>query len=261
MKKPTDIHNGKAGLLGRLFGINKTNTLKVNEDKNVRTKTPRVDATTPRHTETEIKAIMGRASRNVGNNNAEFFSNLSRANLVDELTDEQASRFTCPMVTEGIEQRPPGQDLKIITQDITTLENINPKWLRISDLPGYMQQAIRALGRQVFRQFTQTSIEEIDIISTVTHEEIEVRAVMAWISKNGIRDDQAKIDFSRFMMGMESNTQVWNTPEHTWLMVQDPGGYYIYRWTGGRAVSLPSRFTAKQIKQIENLDFDENEPF
>jgi hypothetical protein len=263
VKKTTDTKKVHKGFWGNLLGATNKGALAdiptrqypqgVNDGK--------VDLT-PRYNARELKAIMGRASVD-NSQHMKFFQNLQNSGMRDDLTDEQARGFAQRdnLTVGNIEPRPPGQDVAIVSHDITLVGNLNPKWLRISDLPGYMQQAIRAMGRHVFSQFTKTNIEEIDILSTITHDEIEVRAVMSWVSKNGIRDDQAKMDFSRFMTGVFANVQVWSTQDHTWLIVQDHAGYYVYRWTGGRGIAIKGNLTPLQIQQIEDTDFGSDDAF
>ena len=123
-----------------------------------------------------------------------------------------------------------------------------PKWSQVKHLPGYLKNAIRALGRQVFGQFTDTSIEDLQVMATLINSEIDVRRMMAFIRKNGVKDDEATLDFNRSMQGYNADVQLWRMVGYEFLLVQDFAGYYIYGWPGGRGVHLPAPTQRGQLR-------------
>ena len=138
------------------------------------------------------------------------------------------------------EARPDIENLPaVISRAITrTGGTVEPEWHMVRHLPGYLQAPIRKLGRMVFGQFTDTPIEDIQVLATLVNPEHDVRGVMSWIRQNGIRDDEANIDFSQIMPGYKADVQLWNTRGYAFLLVHDMAGYYIYGFKGGRGVHL-----------------------
>lgn len=115
----------------------------------------------------------------------------------------------------------------------------NPKWQMIGNLPGYYADAIRALGRMLFSQYTDTPIDQINIMaSPMINSAREVDMMTHWIRRYGVRDDEAEIDFEDIMPGYKAQTQLWNAEGYTFLLVLDAMGHYIYSWPGGRGVHL-----------------------
>lgn len=125
-----------------------------------------------------------------------------------------------------------------------------PEFTQVKHLPGYMQQAIRGLGRHVFRQFTDTPIEDIQCLCTFVEgvSEDDVKMMMKWVQQNGIRDDSAHIDFSQVMPGYKAETQLWNAADFSFLLVKDNANYYVYAWPEGRGVHLTGSKPAPQLE-------------
>lgn len=117
---------------------------------------------------------------------------------------------------------------------------VEPDWHQVKHLPGYMQQPIRSMGRSVFRQFTNTPIEDIQVLTTLggINPERDVTGMMQWIRHHGVRDDSRVIDFSAVMPGYTADVSLWNTQNFSFLLVHDFAGYYIYGWKEGRGVHL-----------------------
>ena len=140
-------------------------------------------------------------------------------------------------VTEGVEPVPPTtENLPALISRAVQVDHggFTPKWMQVKQLPGYQFSQIRRLGRAVFSSFTKTALEDMQILSTVTNKEIEVRAMMAWIRKNGIRDDEALLSFG----AVDAQTGLWKTKDYTFLVVRDFSGYHVFGWAGGRGVAL-----------------------
>ena len=117
----------------------------------------------------------------------------------------------------------------VLVKSVSTVSG-EPEWHEVKNLPGYARSAIRALGRQIFKHFTSTPIEEINVLSTLSNSDTEVKGVMAWIRDNGVKNDEAEVKMDELVPGYKGNTQVWNVDDHTFLLVQDFAGYYIYSW-------------------------------
>lgn len=184
---------------------------------------------------------------------AERLGALSASRLRDELTDGQAMQIAgfgddVPDNAgagqfdgfDGVEPRNPENLPAVIGQAVAESGDgmIVPQWHMVRHLPGYLQQPIRALGRMVFRQFTDTPVEDIQTCTTLSNRVDEVKALMGWISRNGIRDDQAEMDFEGTIPDYKAETQVWNVQGYTFLLVKDFAGHYVYGWPGGRGVHL-----------------------
>lgn len=173
---------------------------------------------------------------------AAHMASLSGRGLRDVVSDADALRNAGPAVdaVDGIEPRTP-QNLPAIIQTAIAVSgdnSVTPQWHMVRHLPGYLREPIRAMGRQVFAQFTETAVEDIQTVTTLSNREEEVKALMGWISRNGIRDDRAEMDFEQTMPGYKADVQVWSAEEYTFLLVRDFAGHYVYGWPGGRGVHL-----------------------
>lgn len=123
-------------------------------------------------------------------------------------------------------------------KDVSDTSSVNPNFLTITELPGYMVNGIRALGRSVFKLITNTKLEDIEIIANVQgqgpHPNREINAVVNWVHNNAPEHEQmsanASINFGRVIPGYQPEVRVYTTPEHTYMLVQDPHGKYVYRW-------------------------------
>lgn len=116
--------------------------------------------------------------------------------------------------------------------------SFDPDWYQVSDLPGHMQRGIRAMGRRAFGVFTDTPVEDIWTMSTMVNPEVEVKKMIAWIRKNGIKDDEMEVDYGDLHPGYKPQIQIWKTSRYTFKIVKDFSGYYIYAWPGGRGVDI-----------------------
>lgn len=184
---------------------------------------------------------------------AAHFSNMNTDMIGDdEISDEQAlansgrqPQGVAP--TEGVPPEPPTpQNLPaVISRALTRTDSDyippdwQPEWKMVRQLPGYLQNAIRQLGRQVFRQFTDTPLEDIQVMATLAGDSDTDMDMMAhWIQQNGVRDDAMEMDFNDVIPGYTGQVVVYNTLGYTFVMVNDFAGKYIYAWPGGRGVHL-----------------------
>ena len=142
--------------------------------------------------------------------------------------------------TDGVPEPTTIENLPMVINNQLSTDgmNIEPKWHMVNALPGYMQQGIKALGQMVFAPFTSTPIEKIQVLSTLSNEEVEVKAMMTWIKRNGVRDDEAELEFGEIMPGYSAQTQIWNADGYKFMVVKDFAGYYVYGMEDGRGTSL-----------------------
>lgn len=105
-----------------------------------------------------------------------------------------------------------------------------PEWHQVRNLPGYVESAIRALGRQIFQNYTSTPIEDIQVLSTLSNDGNEVKMMAALLKKKGTRLADAEMDFQRIMPGYRAQVAVYEFGAGQFLAVSDFGGHYIYSW-------------------------------
>jgi hypothetical protein len=114
-------------------------------------------------------------------------------------------------------------------------QNFNPEWHQIKHLPGYIQTGIRAVARQVFGQFTNTPIEDIQMMASLLNGPSDVQKMASWIVQNGQREDAMTFDFAAQMpeyaaMAGAAEGQVWRACGYQFFIMRDRGGQYIYGW-------------------------------
>jgi len=179
---------------------------------------------------------------------AAHLGSLHGAGMEDEISDAEARhRAGVGDVddTEGhMELEPTTENLPAVIRHEVALQGgqIDPEWHQVKGLPGYLQNGIRALGRSVFRQFTDVPIEDIQVLTTLggINPEREVVGMMNWIRRNGARDDSANLDFDRIMPGYQADVSLWRTADYGFLLVRDFAGFYVYGFSDGRGVHLPA---------------------
>lgn len=171
--------------------------------------------------------------------------------LDDEIDDDEAARRAGASTDGAVpEPRTPENLPAVISTAVARSEDVpfEPQWHMVRHLPGYMQRAIRAMGRQIFGPFTETPLEDIQVLSTLSNDDTEVKMMAAWIRKNGVRDDQAEMDFAATMPGYAAQTQIWSTQGYQFMIVKDFAGYYIYGWPGGRGVHVGAGAAPRRLR-------------
>jgi hypothetical protein len=125
-------------------------------------------------------------------------------------------------------------DLANIGGEIAAAGEQYPEWHTINNLPGYMKNAIRAMGRGNFRMFTRTDLEDIITIANLggkgPNTEAEVKAVAGWLMQNAENLGPVDIDYSEIMPGYEPEVVEFRTDKTRFHVVRDPGGVYIYAY-------------------------------
>ena len=147
------------------------------------------------------------------------------ANDDQTVTDNLPATVSRDVATRG--PRDHGSD---VSDEFATT---TPEWLKVRDLPGYMQQGIRMMGRKVFKQFTSLPLERMEILSTLTNREEELNAVAKYLRDNGTRLDSSNLEFHN-IEGYDADTQLWTAGSgdkaRDYLLVKDFAGNYIYSW-------------------------------
>lgn len=178
-------------------------------------------------------------------------------NQKDTMSDEDAARHagldtTAPTMGDDMPKTPQNLPAVINTAVAASGMHIEPQWHMVKHLPNYIQSGIRAMGRMIFGQFTDTPIEEIQVLSTLSNDDVEVKAMMTWIKRNAVKDDEAQIKFDNSPAAMFANqygadVQIWNAEGYTFMVVKDPHGYYVYGWPGGRGTRMDAAPARPQI--------------
>ncbi len=112
---------------------------------------------------------------------------------------------------------------------------VTPKWYKVSDLPGYLIRAIRGLVRRVFKNYTDTPLEDILILANLEGQDVpntrrELNAVAGYLMKNAT-PVKGHWDFSNFLPGYEAEVALFKGVDgRTYLVAKDIGGHYIYTW-------------------------------
>lgn len=216
-------------------------------------------------------AAKTRASVTGGENKEQslrYLDHLMSRNMRDEVSDEDAARIAGaenPEYLEGPET--PlliGDELPVTPDNLPQVMNTAliekgdsevgtvrpPEWHMVKHLPGYLQQGIRAMGRMVFAPFTDTPIEDIQVMATLLNAR-DVQVMADFIRRNGMKDDEATMEAHDIIPGYGADIQVWNTEGYTFMLVKDHAGAYIYGWPGGRGIDLDGPESYRQLESEE----------
>lgn len=187
----------------------------------------------------------------------EAFMNMLHHGEDDDISDEEARRIAGHDEPRTDRNLRIGYDRPITNEQLPMIVNkeieewsgntkLYPQWHQVKHLPGYILNAIRSGARKVFQQFTDTPIEDIQLVATAANlnSEEEVKAVMAWVKKNGVQEDVASMEFGG---GIRADVTYWKTKDFSFLLVKDFMGYYVYSWVGGRGVHV-RHYDSKKIK-------------
>ncbi len=115
-------------------------------------------------------------------------------------------------------------------------------WHQVRNLPGYMQQGIRMMGKQIFATVTDTPIDQIQVLANLNgkgpNSTEEIMALGGWLKQNAIQDRKFDMNFSEMMPGYNAEVAVFNSNNATFMLVKDFAGQYVYSWPGGRGTQL-----------------------
>lgn len=171
--------------------------------------------------------------------------------MQDEISDDEA-RANAGVRTSGdvepVEVKP-NTIPKIINKELQATGQILPQWHMVKNLPGYLAAPIRSIGRSVFKPFTRTSLEEIQVIANLMgqgpNHERELSAVAQHLMKHARRDRDAEIVFHGKIPDYGADVKVFKDGGITYLLVKDFAGHYIYAW--------PSDDEHKKLDNIPSL--------
>jgi hypothetical protein len=158
-----------------------------------------------------------------------------------EISDEQAMRnagYSHDDETEGREPIPTTpENLPAVikhSMELSTGSNVDVDWHMVKHLPGYMSSAIRAMGRQVFAPFTNTAIEDIQVVANLQdsgpNSDEEVDAISKYVSANGQANSAAELYFREAIPGYSAQIVSYDADGYTFVLVKDFAGKYIYSW-------------------------------
>jgi hypothetical protein len=116
-----------------------------------------------------------------------------------------------------------------------------PEFHKVSNLPGNMQRAIRALGKQLFRSMTNTPTDDIWMLANLggrgPNSSSEVNAVAGWVRNNGQDLGPGDIDFDTSIPDYRADIHQYTAGGIRWLLVRDEFGTYIYSWPEHQSVN------------------------
>lgn len=183
----------------------------------------------------------------------------------DEIDDQEAVRRA------GIDNRPRGDE--VVVRSVSDLPqvlnnqvraaggNLMPEWHTINNLPGYMSRAIRGIGRQVFRMFTRTPLEDILTIANVQgqgpNSSAEMSAVAAWLRDNARDRGPIEMDYGNAIPGYSPEVREYSALGIRFHVVRDFAGVYIYAFPEGDAVlgGEPTTRIARESSMKKNQNF------
>lgn len=147
----------------------------------------------------------------------------------------------------------------------------DPQWLQIYQLPRYLQEGIRTLGRSIFDTFpcfaTQRRVaaeQGQDALGSV-HALVNLQGggpslpsdldrVATWIRAHGTPVDAAQLEIPEVLPGYRPRVVLAATEDRSYLMVDErrtegaPGdNQYIYSWAGGRIHYLQHPRDAQRV--------------
>lgn len=155
----------------------------------------------------------------------------------------------------------PPTTLPAVIQMLPAFVDDEIPWLTLAQTPGYLQNAIRALGRSTFRIFPcfldherkaraqgcADPMSEITLLANFQGQNGPSRRqdldrMAQWIAENGNRVEADELEFPGAFPGYHPEIVLLTTEEESFLMVRDTRangapieGIYVYRWNGGAA--------------------------
>lgn len=116
-----------------------------------------------------------------------------------------------------------------------------PEWHTVNNLPGYRQQNVRGMGRQIFGMFTRTPLEQIQTIANVDGQgpntDAEMRAVASWLHQNADDLGEVELNHGRAIPGYRPDVKEYSLNGVRFHVVRDPMGQYIYAYPDSDATT------------------------
>lgn len=148
-----------------------------------------------------------------------------------------------PQPTRDVTVRVTPENLPAVVNDaLTDAGVLNPDWHVVANLPGNMAQAIRTVGRRLFRAMTRTPTDEIVMIANLQgmgpNTPREINAVASWLRNTGREVSTGSIDFDNFIPGYQADIKMYDAAGARFLLVRDFAGQYIYTWPQNDSVEM-----------------------
>ncbi|TLX16293.1 hypothetical protein [Rhizobium sp. MHM7A] len=129
-----------------------------------------------------------------------------------------------------------------------------PQWHLVRNLPAYLREPIRAVGRIALASFTRTDMEEVRLTSSAVASEAEIGEMMSWIRNNGSyveQPDKERMNFAGLLNGSrgqdyEALVKLYEVDGVDFLLVRDDHGKYIYSWPTRDRIGLELRLENDQ---------------
>lgn len=117
----------------------------------------------------------------------------------------------------------------------------DPEWHMVRDLPAYILNGVRQVARQIFYMWTNTEIEDIQMMCTLLNPMTDVQKMAAWIVNSGKFIKDCNLDFETTMPSYASiaglaECKIYAAGGYKFLVMRDRGGHYIYGWPEADAV-------------------------
>ena len=166
---------------------------------------------------------------------------MSRINVPDDMVANEPELDTdrAPGDEEQPEPVNPNNVPAMISREIAAAmpDTVDPQFHQVKNLPGYMSRAIRAMGRETFKNYTDTPVEDISVLANLggqgPNSEREINAVSSWLKQNGTKLDASELGFGDMIPGYSAQTMLYSTAGMRFLVVKDFAGGYIYVWPEG----------------------------
>ena len=172
--------------------------------------------------------------------------------LQSKVSDEEALKTAGFDITKPIL---PTTLPAVINKSISNLYDVEPEWHQVKHLPGYMSNAIRAMGERIFDKFTSTPISNIQVIASLhgsgPNSPAELNRTTSWLHKFAEPSQVTKIDFEKIIPGYHANVVVYHIADFAFMLVQDEHGHYIYSWPDKDSKS-PS-FRTKRVETFKKF--------
>lgn len=136
----------------------------------------------------------------------------------------------------------------IVNRSMAPAGLVTPQWKMVANMPGYLAQSIRNIGAAVFNQYTNTPIDQIQVIANVNgqgpNDERELNALGKWVVDKGTPVTGSEIDFEGSIPGYKAQVKVFNAGDIQVMLVKDQMGSYAYAWPTSHAKGKPQAVAA-----------------
>jgi len=122
----------------------------------------------------------------------------------------------------------------VINKEVFAHAPVEPEWHQVKELSADLKSAIRSIGRQIFGAFTNTRVEDIQVLASLggqgPNSDRELDAVAKWLKSKGDRDMDGERNFKRSIPDYDAQFQIHSAKNFTFMVVKDEFGSYIYSW-------------------------------